>query len=73
MEAERAMFRDERMTFQELEKTIRQREERLRQLEIQVAAQENVVRGARTSPASAKGVRGALSRTPFANWGKGNG
>ena len=73
MEAERAMFRDERMTFQELEKTIRQREERLRQLESQVAAQEGAVRSGRSPSAPAKGVRAALSRTPFSNWGKGNG
>lgn len=81
LEAERAMFRDERLALQDLQQTIHRRHDELRALERTLAEKESVRRAlpqpAKTGEAAApdqeerpSGLK-TFTRAPFAIWGRG--
>ncbi len=63
LEADRAVFRDERMALREFETTLKRREESLRQLEAKQAELDKRLRALPPPPAP--------TRSPFSIWGKG--
>lgn len=71
LEAEQAMFRDERMALQDLQQTINRRHEELRALEKELAARDAYRRT--LPPPAAKPSAAAIktfTRAPFALWGR---
>ncbi|HEY0966131.1 MAG TPA: response regulator [Opitutaceae bacterium] len=65
LEADRAVFRDERMALREFETSLKRREEALRQLEAKQAELDKRLRALPPPPAP------TLTRSPFSIWGKG--
>ncbi|GAB1488257.1 hypothetical protein MASR2M8_07020 [Opitutaceae bacterium] len=63
LEADRAVFRDERMVLREFETTLKRREEALRQLEAKQVELDKRMRSQPPAP--------TLTRSPFSIWGKG--
>lgn len=67
LEADRAVFRDERMALREFETALKRREEALRQLEAKQVELDKRLRALPPPPSA------SLTRSPFSIWGKSKG
>ncbi len=68
LEAERAMFRDERMALRDLQQTIHRREADLRALEKQLALQDDGRRALQNAETVSEASKRSFTRAPFSVW-----